>query len=46
MLGRIIHGCLRQPWVVVLAGLVLLAGGLWWTRDLTAEIFPALSPAE
>ena len=46
MLGRVIHWCLKRPRVVVLAGLVLMLGGLWWTRDLPAEIFPALSPAE
>ncbi|MGZ3276731.1 MAG: efflux RND transporter permease subunit [Caulobacteraceae bacterium] len=45
MLGRLIHWCLKQPWVVVLAGLVLMAGGLWWVRDLQVEIFPALTPA-
>lgn len=44
MLGRVIHWCLKQPWVVVLAGLVLTAGGLWWVRDLKVEIFPALTP--
>jgi Cu/Ag efflux pump CusA len=46
MLGRLIHWCLHRPWVVVMAGLVLLAAGLWWTRDLPVEVFPALSPAE
>jgi len=46
MLGRVIRWCLLRPWVVVLTGLALLAGGLWWTRDLPAEIFPALSPAQ
>ncbi|MEI9892265.1 MAG: efflux RND transporter permease subunit, partial [Caulobacteraceae bacterium] len=46
MLGRVIHWCLLRPWVVVLTGLALLAGGLWWTRDLPAEVFPALSPAQ
>ena len=42
MLARIIRWCLLRPWVVVLTGLALLAAGLWWTRDLPAEIFPAM----
>lgn len=46
MLARIIRWCLIRPWVVVLTGLALLAAGLWWTRDLPAEIFPALTPAQ
>ncbi|HEY4031642.1 MAG TPA: efflux RND transporter permease subunit [Caulobacteraceae bacterium] len=46
MLGRLIHWCLKQAWVVVLAGLVLTAGGLWWVRDLPVEVFPALTPAQ
>jgi CzcA family heavy metal efflux pump len=46
MLGRLIHWCLKQPWVVVLAGLVLMAAGLWWVRDVPVEIFPTLTPAE
>jgi CzcA family heavy metal efflux pump len=46
MLARIIRWSLLRPWVVVLTGLVLLAAGLWWTRDLPAEIFPALTPAQ
>lgn len=46
MLAQVIHWCLLRPRVVVLTGLVLLVAGLWWTRDLPAEIFPALTPAE
>ena len=46
MLGRLIHWCLKHPWVVVLAGLVLAVSTLWWVRDLPVEIFPALTPAE
>ena len=46
MLGRLIHWCLKQPWVVVLGGLVLAAAALWWVRDLPFEVFPALTPAE
>ena len=46
MLGRLIHWCLRRPWLVVLAGLILAAAALWWVRDLPVEIFPALTPAE
>ena len=46
MLGRIIHGSLRRPWLVVLSCLTLFVVGLWWVRDLPAEIFPALTPAQ
>jgi Cu/Ag efflux pump CusA len=46
MFGRLIHWCLKHPWVVVLAGLTLTAATLWWVRDLPVEIFPALTPAE
>ena len=46
MLGRLIHWCLKRPWVVVLGGLVLAAAALWWVRDLPFEVFPALTPAE
>ena len=46
MLGRLIHWCLKQPWVVVLAGLTLTAAALWWVRDVPVENFPALAPAQ
>ena len=46
MLGRIIDWSLGRPWLVALSSLTLFLTGLWWVRDLPAEIFPALSPAQ
>src|SRR5262245_2084447 len=43
MFDAIIKGSLRHPWFVVLAGLVLLAFGLFAARTMPVDVLPDLS---